>query len=145
MYNAKTRDNKRIETTKSLVSTTAAPFLGVTVAPADKATKRPPRVYVYFVASDNHVNVVVGTVSETDDLVSFPGDSPPAATFDAHTGKNAKVGVPAWSQLAVLPYAARTAVLDPDATEVKMVPKPSNLLFAFDGDVVRHYECDEWK
>lgn len=144
VYNARTRDNKRIEKTTALVSTTVAPFLGVCAAPPDKAAGRPARVYVYFVASDGHVNVVMGNVGE-DQILNFGVNTSPAATFDAHTGENSKVTVPAWSQLAVLPHAARTGVLDPDAAEIKMVPKPCNLLFSFDGEGVKQTECDEWK
>lgn len=145
VYNAKTRSNERIETTKKFVSTTVAPFLGVTVSPPDKAAGRPAHVYVYFVGADGHIHVIVGNVVEQDQSVVFDTTTPPVAAFDVYLGQNAKVPVPAWSQLAVVPYASRTVVQDPDASEVKMVPRPCNLLFSFDRDGVRQTQCDEWK
>ncbi|KAK0747050.1 hypothetical protein B0T18DRAFT_447412 [Schizothecium vesticola] len=149
VYNAKTRANIRIETTKAFVNAFKSPFLGVCVVPADKAVKRDlARVYVYYIGSDGHVHVIFGEVSEKDQALSFAVKTKPAATFDVHAGENAVVIPEEWSQIAVVPWASRV-VADPDDAE-KTVAKPCNLLFYFDGDTVTQREepavsgrCDE--
>lgn len=88
------------------------------------------------------MHVIYGEVNEKDQALSFAVKTKPAATFDVHAGENGVVVPEEWSQIAVVPWASRMAA-DPDDVE-KMVAKPSNLLFYFEGDKVRQIECDEW-
>ncbi|KAK1829756.1 hypothetical protein QBC39DRAFT_435392 [Podospora conica] len=143
VYNVKTRANVRIETTNPLVDSVKPTYLGVSVAPADKATGRTARVYVYYVGSDGTVHVIDGEVSEKDQLLSFAVKAKPGPTFDVQSGESTVAKPEEWSQIAVVPWLSRT-VPDPD-NEGQTLPKPANVLFYFDGDSLRQIECDEWK
>ncbi|KAK0724300.1 hypothetical protein B0H67DRAFT_640867 [Lasiosphaeris hirsuta] len=85
---------ERIDKSKALVSKTEKPFLGVCVAPADKTAGRvSTRLYVYFVGSDNNVDVVSSDINDKEGSVAFNTKSVPVATFDVHQGESTLVEV----------------------------------------------------